>query len=253
MYITTASPRQSPIHPSSPPTSPPSPLFVERALPESHYTHTPNPQYPKPLYKPNMRPAEKTSSALPAIAQRFVRCYWQPARSLALLQRHPRLCDQQTRSLLERDAHRLLRCPEAHSHARALSIVCAVALLEMCAGRPPREVRRHLAGLTDSGGKTCQEHRMRAQAILARLLSGCEAERQTRRRVRVKFRRGAVALNYEQRDLDRRLETMSFDEASETLRRMSLEEREAALDRLTQVRFWFPAVDEHLCSDCDCV
>ncbi|XWX01867.1 hypothetical protein V2A60_009896 [Cordyceps javanica] len=176
------------------------------------------------------------------LARQFVRCYWQPSRGFPLLKKHPHLCDEQTRLLLERDACRLLlpACPEERDQSRAFSIICAAALLEMCAGRPAREVRRRVAGLAGTCEKTREEHLRRAGDIFARIMRVCAAERARRhgRRVRVKFHRGGVALNYEQqRDLDRTttpLETMSLEEASEALRGMSLEDREAALDRMTQ-------------------
>ncbi|TQV95028.1 hypothetical protein IF1G_06015 [Cordyceps javanica] len=192
------------------------------------------------------------------LARQFVRCYWQPSRGFPLLKKHPHLCDEQTRLLLERDACRLLlpACPEERDQSRAFSIICAAALLEMCAGRPAREVRRRVAGLAGTCERTREEHLRRARDIFARIMRVCAAERKARartaqqaaerargrhgRRVRVKFHRGGVALNYEQqRDPDRTttpLETMSLEEASEALRGMSLEDREAALDRMTQVR-----------------
>lgn len=164
-----------------------------------------------------------------------------------MLKRHPHLRGKQTRLLLEQDAAWLLlpTCPGERHRSRAFGMIRAAALLEMCAGRPDRDVRRRIFALARSCKKTCQEHQARAEAIYLRIMRQCAEERMRKEkhalrrhgRVRVKFRRGNVALNYEQRDLDRELlARMPFEEVNAALRGMSLEEREAALDQITQVR-----------------
>ncbi|KAJ4155215.1 hypothetical protein LMH87_000471 [Akanthomyces muscarius] len=118
-------------------------------------------------------------------------------------------------------------------------------------GRPRHELRQRIFALARACQKTCREHRARAEAIYLRVRRRWDEDQRARGRaaaaarrhgagggggrgIRVKFRRGNVALNYAQRDLDRaRLAHMSFDELCEALRGRTLEEREA-LDQITQ-------------------
>ncbi|OAA63042.1 hypothetical protein ISF_04918 [Cordyceps fumosorosea ARSEF 2679] len=220
-----------------------------------------------------MRNSEKTTAGISlTLARQFAHCYWQPSRAFPLLHKHPHLCDRATRQLLERDAARLLLPGQS---SRALNITCAVALLKMCAGRSPAEIRRRMVGLVSRGGaggtceETYREHLAQARDIFARVMRTCATERRRREagqkmplrrdpdgrrddaRVNVKACRrgggGGVELSLDDHDHDHDhdhldgvlvlLETIPFEEASHALRGMSVVEREAALDRMTQVRF----------------
>lgn len=216
-----------------------------------------------------MRNAGTTLSSAPAasrdLAHQFVQCYSWPARGLRLLREHPHILSSQTRLLLERDAAWLLfptiggggpglggagESNQQHRD-RAFGLIRAAALLEMCAGRPRHELRQRLFALARSCQATCREHQARAEAIYLRVRRRWDEDQRTRRQaaaaarrrradgrgIRTKARRGSVTLGHAQRQLDReRLARMSFDELREALHGMTLEEREAALDQITQVR-----------------
>lgn len=208
----------------------------------------------------NTGTAASSATAAPRhLAHQFVQCYSWPACGLKLLREHPHILSSQTRRLLERDPAWLLfptasgggpgpgaGATNQQHRDRAFGLISAAARATSCgsASLPwPARARRR-AGSTGHGRRpsTC------ASAAGGTRTSGRAGERLRRRGgmdgagggggrgIRVKFRRGNVALNYAQRDLDRaRLAHMSFDELCEALRGRTLEEREA-LDQITQVR-----------------
>ncbi|OAA71027.1 hypothetical protein LEL_09618 [Akanthomyces lecanii RCEF 1005] len=182
----------------------------------------------------NTGTAASSATAAPRhLAHQFVQCCSWLARGRKLLREHPHILSSQTRRLLERDAAWLLfptasgggpgpgaGATNQQHRDRAFGLIHAAVLLEMCAGRPRHELRQRIFALARACQKTCREHRARAEAIYLRVRGRWDEDQRTRGRaaaaarrhgagggggrgIRVKFRRGNVALNYAQRDLDR--------------------------------------------------
>ncbi|KAM3514325.1 hypothetical protein MY11210_002000 [Beauveria gryllotalpidicola] len=189
-----------------------------------------------------MRRSRKGPATFPALVRKFMDCHGDPRRSFRLLRNHPALLGTHTISHLERDVYSMLlqAQPGVHSNRHVYGIICTAALLEMCAGQPQLEMQKRVERLAHRCKKTCRAYSEHVVAMCDRIMqklddtrASCSSKEQTRqqRRARIRFRRGGVVINSEKCNPDKELlDTMSFEKVDVALRKMSLEDREPALD-----------------------